>query len=323
LDSPNKIAKKKIKNNCKKVCILKKFYYLCIRQTIKTYKMELTTLEQFIVDNHKTMTNKEMGLATGNSSQIVCAKQTWLIRKGIVEGNFVPKKKVGLKDTLNKLTNINKEILKAVKVKNTYSNAEGVAKEGCRDKIENRIAESGIVGLILTLPYIFCTMEKKLLAMNKNFTFLGVEKLAETYKAMASTIRREKLPIIPYKGEIAEKIYGVCRETYAHLILDYCGCLSSFSYEIEYALKNKLVPINGTIHITFLKNLRATTGMHQRVVALSNTIVSNGNLDTRSASEVSIRSYFDKVCGFDYELQEVHFYRDKSEMCLVQIKRIA
>ena len=80
-----------------------------------------------------------------------------------------------------------------------------------------------------------------------------------------------------------------------------------------------------------MKNLRQNGGTHEIVKVLSKTKVTNGNLDTRSESEVAIRSFFDKVCGFDYELVEIHYYRDidtekgtkKVEMCLVQIKRIA
>ena len=57
----------------------------------------------------------------------------------------------------------------------------------------------------------------------------------------------------------------------------------------------------------------------------ANTIVTNGNLDLRCESEVSIRTFFDKVCGFDYDLEEIFYYKDKGKvpMVLIQIKRIA
>ena len=70
--------------------------------------------------------------------------------------------------------------------------------------------------------------------------------------------------------------------------------------------------------------MRASGGVHEIVKDLTKTKVTNGNIDLRCESEVAIRSFFDKVCGFDYELVEIHYYNDtNTKMCLVQIKRIA
>ena len=293
--------------------------------------METLNLEQIIKEN-PTKTNKELAIAFNVSVFKISAKRSW-IEKGIK--NSAPTKKVGTlrerKDSvLKELNKLNQKVDDLIAT-NTYSNVDGIEKENCRVKMATKIVNSGVYGTILTLPHIACKMEKKILAMDENFNFIGVERNLKTYMAMNKTIREENLPIVSYKGNISDKIYGAMRESYAHLILDYCGVLSTFNLEIQYALQNKLVPIGGTYHITFMKNLRASGGVHDIVKDLTKTKVSNGNLDTRSESEIAIRSFFDKVCGFDYELEEIHFYRDidtekgtnKVEMCLVQIKRIA
>lgn len=230
-------------------------------------------------------------------------------------------------DLLNKLDLLTKSVDKLTK--NTYSNVNGTHKQNCRNKITEKIVNSGINGTILTLPHIACTIEKMILSKKNSFNFVGVECDDNTFVEMKRTIKQEKLPIMPYKGKISDKIYGVERETYGHLILDYCGFLATYSREIQYALNNKIIPINGTIHITFAKNFRGYNFLHDKIRA--NTIVTNGNLDKRCESEISIRTFFDKVCGFDYELEEIYYYQDKdfetnkkkARMCLVQIKRIA
>lgn len=292
------------------------------KQTL--YNMEALNLEQIIINN-QAKSNEEIALEFNVSKFAVSAKRTWLIRQGKIEGTFKPKapKKERKDSVLNAISKLNKKVESLIAT-NTYTNADGIEKENCRNKMATMIDESGVDGTILTMPHIACRIEKKILALNGNFDFIGVEKNVETHKAMSRTIRQENLPIVPYKGNMSDKIYGAMRESYAHLILDYCGFLSTHNLEIQYAMQNKLVPIGGTIHITFAKNLRASGGVHDIVKDLTKTKVTNGNTDLRCESEVAIRSFFDKVCGFDYELVEIHYYSDtKTKMCLVQIKRIA
>jgi len=289
--------------------------------------METLNLEQIVIEN-QAKSNEEIALEYNVSKYAVSAKRTWLIRKGTIQGEFKPKswekpKKERKDSILSKLNKLNKKVETLIAT-NTYTNADGIEKENKRDKMATMINDSGVVGTILTMPHIACRIEKKILALNGCFDFIGVEKNVETYKGMSRTIKKEGLPIVPYKGNMSDKLYGAMRETYAHLILDYCGFLSTHNLEIQYAMQNKLVPINGTIHITFAKNLRQSGGVHDIVKGLTKTKVTNGNTDLRCESEVAIRSFFDKVCGFDYELVEIDYYNDtKTKMCLVQIKRIA
>lgn len=290
-------------------------------------KEKFAELKAFVLANYKEKSVKEMALELGIGTMKVSNAYSRLVIEGFVEkkgGNTKQAKRLLTLESVN--TKLDK-LIEAVQETNTYNNSQGVEKQICRNKIVDKIQGSGT---ILSLPFFTCEIEKMILAKSETFDFVGVERDAKTYRAMTKTIKNDGLPIKPYHGEIKDKIYGVGRETYAHIILDYCGMLSTVNYEIEYCLREKLVPVGGTIHITFSKNLRISGGVHERVKSLSQT-VTNSVDDLRESSEVAIRSYFDKVTGFDYRLDEIYFYRDvdtktgnhKTPMVLVQITRIA
>jgi hypothetical protein len=288
-------------------------------------------IKQFILDN-RDKSIQEVADILGVSMGSVRANHAWLVRDKIIEKSLVDingkvKKVVSKLDRMEaKFTELEKIVLGD----NTYNNTDGIEKENGRTKIVNRVATSGLTGTILTLPYMYCKLEKQILDVTTDYNFLGVEREEPTYKAMKQRIKIDELPIETYLGSISDKIYNVQRETYAHAILDYCGMISSFNLEIEYFLRQKLVPIKGTLHVTFSVNLRANGGVHDRVKDLGN-VINNSKNDLRTNSEIAIRSFFDKVTGFDYRIDELYFYRDtneqtnkeKTQMCLVQMTRIA
>ena len=292
--------------------------------------METLNVKQVILAN-PNKSNRELAEMLNVSVPKISCNRNWLVRKGEIENTTTPIKKSKSERTNDALSRLeviankveNAEISYVNKASNTYTNANGSQKQVCRKKIQKRIIESSVRGLILTLPHIACTIEQMILEHSKSFSFIGVERDDKTFIEMKKTIRRNKLPILAYKGSIADKIYGVERDTYGHLILDYCGFLATARQELIYAMRNKIVAVGGTIHVTIMKNFRGHQHIHDKVRA--NTIVTNGNLDLRCESEVSIRTFFDKVCGFDYELEEIFYYQDKGKvpMVLVQIKRVA
>lgn len=280
--------------------------------------MESVKLRKAILEN-LDKSNHEIAKMFKVSVPRVSCNRTWLFRKGEIKSTK-PTINEMLSNISNKLDSITNT---AEKCTNTYTNANGSQKQIGRVKINRRIIESNVRGLILSLPHIACTIEKMILSNSNSFSFIGVERDEKTFIDMKKTIKENKLPILPYKGNIADKIYGVERDTYGHLILDYCGFLATARQEIIYAMQNKIVGLGGTIHITLMKNFRGHQHIHDKV--RTNTIVTNGNVDLRCDSEVSIRTFFDKVCGFDYDLEEIFYYQDKGKvpMVLIQIKRIA
>ena len=125
-----------------------------------------------------------------------------------------------------------------------------------------------------------------------------------------------------YFGEVCELIYGKLENTYAHLVLDYCGELPKIAKEVEYALNNNIVAVGGTIAVTFVKQIRGSknTLMGEKIMALA----TRNNNDFRCESERSAEAYFHKVTGWNYEIKEFFYYQDKGHtpMALVIIKRI-
>ena len=216
---------------------------------------------------------------------------------------------------------------KVKKSKNTYTNADGVNKEVARNKMSKYIVDADVIGVIPTLPHIACTIEKKILLEQPNQEFIGVESIKETYSDMKKTIKAEGLPITPYNGKIGDKIYGKTQDTYAHLILDYCGCLPTFSKEIEYAISNKVVKSGGIIAITFGKPHRGKNDMTKFILSLGTTITNNPN-DNRCQSDKATEAYFNRIIGDDFNFLEVFNYTDINEetgkgypMTLIILKR--
>ena len=210
---------------------------------------------------------------------------------------------------------------------NTYTNENGLNKEIARVKMVNSIIDSDVEGTILTLPYSTCKIEKKILKHKPNSTFLGVENVKETYNDLRMTVKREELPMETYFGNFSDKIYGALPNTYAHIIADYCGMITTYAKEIEYMIKHNLVKRGGYIFITVAMAIRGAHPLNELVKGLSNTIINNSD-DMRCNSYKSIETYINRLIGFDYEFVELFSYSDKKDkgvgapMVLITLKRL-
>ena len=210
--------------------------------------------------------------------------------------------------------------------KDGYTNADGENKEIARNKMAKYIVDSGVIGLIPTLPHIKCIIEQKILVDAPTNTFLGVELKKPIYNSMKRVIRKHKLPFKTYRGKIGDKIWGQAKDVYAHMILDYCGCLSSFSKEIEYSINNKIVKSGGIIAITFGKPHRGDSDTTKFIMSLGTTITNNP-FDNRCASDKATEAYFNRIIGDNFEFVEIFNYKDDKEngkgypMTLVILRR--
>ena len=264
-------------------------------------KVTKDDVKSFIFKWYTKKSRETMAKSLNVSNSIISANFATLKRQGLVFGDLI-------KDAPSKSTG------------NSYSNADGENKEKARYKMVNVIDRSKVEGLVLTLPHIACKIEKQILNWRPNMKFIGCEIDKPTFNAMKKTIKNDALPIEPYFGKIADKIYGVEAETYAHMILDYCGSVVTFDKELRYAIQNNLVKVGGTISVTFNKR-----GHHDptNIIKKLATIKSNVE-DTRGEMERGVIAYFHKLIGFNYEITEVFNYQDKgkSPMMMVQIKRV-
>lgn len=273
-------------------------------------------IQSFILHNHALLDNKDMAMACNTTEKIIAANRL------IVLKNNEPKKI--------------KKVIPKVKIKeeiqNNYNATNCAGKKEAQKIINKWISKSNIIGLILTLPYIYCIIEKAILKNNNKFKFIGVERYKDTYDKMRKTIKKDNLPIVPYHGMISDKIYGVKKNTYAHLILDYCGNLSSFLDELIYVFKYDIVKLNGFVCLTFAKPIIANSGTHKTVKDNGRFLCNNVN-DNRGLCEKAIEKTIDKISGMNYKTVEIFYYNDDKidefgnkhsgmPMVLVILKRI-
>lgn len=278
--------------------------------------METLNVKQVILSN-VDKSNQEIAQMLNISVPKVSCTRNWLVRKGEIESNSKPKKvtkKLNTSDVMAIYGNLT----------NTYRNHNGENKEVARVKMTNHVVNSGVVGVVPTLPNTDWIIEQKIANQLPDMNFIGAELDKVTYNKMRKNLKGLELNATTHFGKIGELIYGKTDDTYAHLILDYCGHLSTFSKEIEYAINNNVVKVGGVMAITFGKPLRGLDSQTAKIKGLAP--INNG--DERCVSDRGIENYFAKITGWNYEVSEIFYYSDKKEsgkgypMTLVIIKRL-
>jgi hypothetical protein len=285
-------------------------------------------VNQFIIDNHKQKTVKEMAEILDIKVTVLRSKVIWLVRKNVIESKSkvkivktpktVSEAITDVKNSIDVLDNIYKKI--GGKTENNYSNHNGKGKNEARNIWVNYINNSNVVGKVPTLMNTETSGEEAMLQVNPKMEFIGVECHKPTLLKLRQIIRTKKLPIDTVYGKIEKMIYGVESDTYAHLILDYCGNLPSFSSEIEYAIEKNIVKVGGYIAITFCKTIRQqNSAKAQRILSLGKTVM---NLEKNCCeADILTERYFSKVTGFNYSFVEMFNYRDTTPMTLIILKR--
>jgi hypothetical protein len=241
------------------------------------------------------------------------AKELQVSRERLA-GNYVALKRNGLlnDETYAYLAKITKEInncYKEVETKNNYTNSRGSYKQQARIIMMRAIAKSGVSGTILSLPHIACAIEKMVMAQCKNNDFIGCELDKQTFVKMTQTIANERLPIEPYNGKIGDKIYGVESNTYASMLLDYCGTVNTFGKEIEYAINNDVMKVNGAMCVTVSKNgFQSTKGTLKGILDKFPKDMFKGMCKTEVATKLFFQNLIEKTNGryvietcFDYQ----------------------
>jgi len=210
--------------------------------------------------------------------------------------------------------------LKKQKKENTYANHDGENKELARIKMANYIIDSGIVGVIPTLPNTTWAIEQKIDSQISGNEFFGVECHEPTFKVMKSKLKHLTLKAKTIFGLIGDILYGKLENTYAHLILDYCGNLATICKEVEYAIYNDIIGVGGIMAITFSKPIRGTDMQSEKLKGLA--AITNNENDERCMSDKGVEAYFNKITGWNYQVVEFFYYQDTYPMTLVIIKRI-
>jgi hypothetical protein len=236
-----------------------------------------------------------------------------IVKRGLSAINQVIEEEVSVLDKV-----MSKYELAKKQGENTYTNHNGENKEVARVKMANYIIDSGIVGTIPTLPNTTWAIEEKIDKQISGNEFIGVECDEPTFNVMKAKLKHLRLKAKTVFGFISGIIYGKLENTYAHLILDYCGNLATISKEIEYAIANDIVNIGGIMAITFSKPIRGTDIQSEKLKSLA----AINNTDERCMSDKGVEAYFNKITGWNYQVVEFFYYQDTYPMTLVIIKRI-
>lgn len=286
----------------------------------------------YIIENHTTMTLKEMSKALNFDSNTLRAEKSGLARRKIIAKSGKPVKRNvniieinndnDINTTLDDITNVIENFRRRTE-KNTYGNHKGLNKDIARSKWVKYIIESGLVGKLPSLMNTEVSGEREILNALPDMEIFGVECHKPTLNNLRQVIRKANLPIETKFGFVHEFMYGVESDTYAHMILDYCGCLSTKTKELEYTINNNLVQVGGYIALTIKREIRQTNSDNaKRLLSLTNTISNVGIYDNVTDSEKLNEIYVQKLLGFNYQLVEVFNYRDTTNMTLFMIKRI-
>jgi hypothetical protein len=296
-------------------------------------------IQDYIINNYKTKTNTEMGLELNISKYEVSAKATWLQRKGIInldksKGTLtkIVKEVKPKKERVANVTNFNNCVIENLNIYNeevkekkqgVYTNGEGVNKKEAKIKMQEHIIGSNIQGHIGTLTNLYIDMETAIYDAMPNCSFTAVEKELRVFDQMRRKFKKCGLPIKCVHGYFSDILYGKDKNTYAHLIMDYCGDLPTIAKELEYTIDNDLVGVGGIIALTTNRTNRRGKGeMWDFITSLSNDKTINKDRDTRSNTEIQNERFLYSILGKNYKIIEVFNYRDDYPMTLTIIKRI-
>jgi hypothetical protein len=272
---------------------------------MKNSNKSITEKVRDLIKSKPNLTNLQIAKKLGVSEM-----QVKLNRTRIINGTIAGTAKATVKVTKTPKT----------KKVETFKNEDGVGKGVARIDMVTQILEiSSKSKVILSLPSQTCAIEQAILKKAKSFIFIGVEAKEEVYWKMAANIVQNRLPITPVLATMGEKIAEARTNQYAHLILDYCGQLHSFADEIMLAMRNNIVEVNGTISITLNRRIsgkgRDFANFLQRLNPQHDTSIRE--------TEHLLRTFINRVGGYNYAIEKVLNYHDKASMILIIVRRIA
>ena len=187
-----------------------------------------------------------------------------------------------------------------------FNNENGNGKQKARNIIIKHIYKSGI------------NSGKILSEIGKKFSFIGYERDEKVYWKMFKTIQKHKLPIYPMLGDISYELETAHEEKYNHLILDYCCQLGTIAEDMKNMFQVNIVGVNGIIAITLSKRINKVSQSSKVYDEMNKLIKNENDIETIHA----FKTFFSKVCGFNYSIEEIFEYHDTCSMALIIIKRL-
>jgi len=129
--------------------------------------MATLSIKEVILAN-VNKSNKEIAEMLNISTPKVSCTRNWLVRKGLVEGTTKSAPKSRSERTSDILSIYGS-------LTNTYRNHNGENKEVARVKMTNHVVNSGVVGVVPTLPNTDWIIEQKIANQLPDMSFIGAE----------------------------------------------------------------------------------------------------------------------------------------------------
>ena len=263
-----------------------------MKTKIVTEKIE--QIKKFVLSKGNQFTNKEMAKMFKVGIMQFAGVIAGMKKNGSLKSGF-------LKNEAKKNTGKN-SIAKKVSTTKEKDYSEGEGKKSVRNFTVRFMEESFLTeGLVLTLSWYKFLLEKEITKALPKLKFIACELDKSVFKKMLETIESEKLSFVQavIRSEIGVIIRMSAPNTFAHLLLDYCGTIKSFGSDIRVAIENNIVKVGGTIMIT----------LSQR----------NGGKNTPQ----QLRNLVAKAGGKNYTVILEKPYRDTDVMITFIVKRIS
>jgi hypothetical protein len=206
-----------------------------------------------IILQNKEKSNKELNLLYPNvSSQRFSVHRIQLIRKGLLNKVNELNKTLLINDTEKDLQDIINESLSK---DNAYKDGKGVEK---KDEIRSIVANymKGLSGKVLSLPHIKCLCVKKVVALNNNLSFIGVDNSDNVINGMTATAKLHNLDLTPINGELNDVVKNYTSDSFVGMMLDYCGYMPKQASSFKYVIDNDLIVKGGYLFLTFQNAVR-------------------------------------------------------------------
>jgi hypothetical protein len=277
------------------------------------------TIQKFIIDNHKKMTNDEMATKLNVTKNVIGANYASLKRHKIIG------------DRVEKAQTKNTKVKQGSAFFGKEKSFEGANKIKTREFINQALTVRR--GLIGCLPSKKAELEQLILKTTpKGIDFVAHEWNDDIYFELTKLISEKQLPISANRGAINKWLMKLTENELSNLILDYCGCLNTFKTEIEHCFDNKVIGVDGIVAMTFcLNDVHYQKGViGEMFESINENFFSSGH----SKIQMGIMLYMNNILNKDknkghYKVERVFQYSDKNpdtnkgmSMVLIIVRRV-
>ena len=179
----------------------------------------------------------------------------------------------------------------------------------------------GLSGKVLSLPHIECLCVKKVVALNNNLSFIGVDNSDNVINGMTATAKLYNLDLTPINGELNGVVKNYTSDSFVGMMLDYCGYMPKQAISFKYVIDNDLIVKNGYLFLTFSNAVRyykSGYGILFEQLMKFNEQEKTGLTDTEFAND----EFLKLIAGDKFNIIKKMPYQTSSPMIFYVLQRI-